>query len=164
MTSGAEFSECGKYRYVLWRAWDDTKPIAMCIGLNPSTANAEKSDPTIRELIKRLAHLGYGGFKMTNLYALVSSKPKALSEVPDALKDNDHWLNKTALECKDVIFCWGIFKQAQHRADMMKVRFPFAKCFGRAKDGSPIHPLALMYGGVKVSETKLDFYNSYWKL
>lgn len=32
--NGAEFSECGKYRYKLWRIWDDKLPLAMCIGLN----------------------------------------------------------------------------------------------------------------------------------
>ena len=66
MKKGAEFSKCGKYRYVLWRIWDESKPIAMCIGLNPSTANHETNDPTIRQLIDRLEYLGYGGFKIKN--------------------------------------------------------------------------------------------------
>jgi len=37
---GAVFSPCEKYRYVLWRTWDDTLPKVVFIGLNPSTATA----------------------------------------------------------------------------------------------------------------------------
>lgn len=156
--SGAEFSSCGKYRYVLWRIWDEDKPIAMCVGLNPSTANYETNDPTIRQLISRLPYLGFGGFQMTNLYALVSSKPSALSDVPDALKDNDLWLEKIAHQCDGIIFCWGTFKQAHYRASLMKKKFPNAKCFGHAKSGEPIHPLALMYSGLKPEHTTLKSY------
>lgn len=50
-TSGAEFSKCGKYRYKLWRIWDNTKPLAMCIGLNPSTANAYDNDQLLGNYI-----------------------------------------------------------------------------------------------------------------
>ena len=39
MNKGAEFSPCKKYRYKLWRIWDDTLPLVMFIGLNPSTAD-----------------------------------------------------------------------------------------------------------------------------
>ena len=65
--SGAEFSKCGKYRYKLWRIWNTELKLAMCIGLNPSTANANKNDQTISYLIKMLSILGYGGFYMMNL-------------------------------------------------------------------------------------------------
>lgn len=76
MLRSAEFSECGKYRYLLRREWSITqRPSVMCIGLNPSNANAEKDDPTIRILVKTLDHLGFGELKMCNLYALISSKP-----------------------------------------------------------------------------------------
>jgi hypothetical protein len=37
--NGAEFSTDRKYRYALWRKWDAINPLAMFIGLNPSTAN-----------------------------------------------------------------------------------------------------------------------------
>ena len=48
----AHFSDCGKYRYYLMRQWSDL-PMAMVVGLNPSTADAEDDDPTISAL-KRL--------------------------------------------------------------------------------------------------------------
>lgn len=81
---GALFSKCELYRYQLWRIWEPKEKIAMCIGLNPSTANWEKDDPTIKKLREVLKHNGYGGFYMTNLYALVSSKPDKLFATPDS--------------------------------------------------------------------------------
>lgn len=43
---GAELSECGRYRYKLWRIWDQETPPVMFLMLNPSTADANKDDPT----------------------------------------------------------------------------------------------------------------------
>lgn len=48
IVSGADLSECGRYRFNLWRAWAAEKGWALFCGLNPSTADATKDDPTIR--------------------------------------------------------------------------------------------------------------------
>lgn len=48
--SGATLSGCGLYRYHLWRRWD-TGPSVMWIMLNPSTADADEDDPTIRRCV-----------------------------------------------------------------------------------------------------------------
>lgn len=157
----SNFSECGKYRYKLTRVWDEIKPIALCIGLNPSKAGklkkdgTEYDDPTIRRLIDVLGELGFGGLYMMNLYALVSPKPSKLFEVPDNLGSNDQWLITSAYGAQEIIFCWGAFKRIEHRVKKVREMFPSAKCFGKNKDGSPWHPLALMYGGVKSSDVKL---------
>lgn len=147
MKNGAIFSECRKYRYVLSRVWDEHKPKAMCIGLNPSTANEDNDDQTILNLRKILDHLGYGGFIMTNLFALISSKPDALRVCPDPVFENDHYLKAARANSQDVIFCWGDFPMAGYRAKIIKKMFPDGKCFGKNKSGSPMHPLALMYNG-----------------
>jgi len=69
--SGAEFSECRKYRYALWRIWDKSKPLVMFIGLNPSTANENVDDPTIRSVCRMTKNNGYGGVYMMNLHVLL---------------------------------------------------------------------------------------------
>ena len=160
MIKGAEFSECGNYRYVLSRKWDERCQSAVCIGLNPSTANAETDDPTIRDLTRILQNLGYGGLFMMNLFAFISSDPDDLRRVPDPVKENDIWLHKISLLCNDVIFCWGNFKQAEYRAKKIIPMFPGAKCFGKNKNGSPFHPLALMYAGIKADNAELMLFNS----
>lgn len=145
---GAEFSECGKYRYKLWRIWDETKPKAMCIGLNPSTANAEKNDNTINILIRVLRKLGYGGFYMMNLFAIISSKPEVILTCDDPFKNNGYHLHNVAALCETVIFCWGGFKEAELTAKEVEKTFAEAKCFGKNANGTPWHPRALSYKGL----------------
>lgn len=157
MDKGAEFSKCGKYRYVLWRIWDPSKPIAMCIGLNPSTANADQDDNTIEILMKALHANGYGGLKMTNLYALISPNPKDLV-CADPLGNNDQWLLTTAYGCQQIIYCWGAFKRIEARVRKIRDMFPTAKCFGKTANGSPWHPRATTYAGIKPTEIKLIDY------
>ena len=42
-SSGATFSPCRRYRYTLWRQWDE-RPPATFIMLNPSTADETRDD------------------------------------------------------------------------------------------------------------------------
>lgn len=148
LCSGAEFSDCGKYRYSLWRIWDHGKPAAMCIGLNPSTANAAKNDNTINILVRMLKQLGYGGFYMTNLFAWISSRPEDLLTCEDPIGDNDQRLAKIREKCTVVIACWGAFKQAEDRIKDVLPRFPDAMCFGVNNNGTPFHPRAMSYKGL----------------
>lgn len=48
---GAQFSDCRMYRYALWRVWAQGDGCITFIGLNPSTADENKDDPTIRRCI-----------------------------------------------------------------------------------------------------------------
>lgn len=148
--AGADFSEDGKYRYRLWRIWDRTKPLVMCIGLNPSTANASKNDNTINILIRVLTQLGYGGFYMMNCFAFITSDPKKLMHNPMSDEWNNDTLTVTAADCKDVIFAWGDFKviKSMGRDKELEEMFPNAKCFGINQNGTPFHPRALSYKGL----------------
>lgn len=140
--NGASFSEDKQYRYSLWRIWDETKPLVMFIGLNPSNANAEDDDPTIRCVIKFCQQWGYGGFYMMNCFAFVSSKPEFIKRNPMSDEWNNNMLTVTASKCKDVVFAWGkfqIIKDAGRDAELIEM-FPNAFCIGR-KDGFPFHPL-----------------------
>jgi hypothetical protein len=138
---GAKFSECGKYRYGLWRKWDDTKPCIMFIGLNPSTATDTMDDPTIRRVKKFAKDWGYGGVYMCNLFAFISAYPVDLKTCADPIGENDKWLVLFSLLCKDVLFAWGNFKEATDRARKVSASFPNAVCLGFNKNGTPKHPL-----------------------
>lgn len=160
MNKGADFSEDKKHRYRLWRIWDHALPKVMCIGLNPSNANAEKNDPTINNLIAVLTRLGYGGFYMMNCYSYVTSDPKLLMHNPMSDKWNDNMLLVTAAICDGVVFAWGTFKVVSERGrdKELSEMFPLAKCFGKNLDGSPMHPMGLMYSG-KLKTAQLINYN-----
>jgi hypothetical protein len=47
----AQISPCGRYRYSLQRIWDRDKPTILFVGLNPSVADAESDDPTLKRCI-----------------------------------------------------------------------------------------------------------------
>src|SRR5690606_3321899 len=128
---GACLHQCGAwtYRYSLTRIWNDMGPKVLCIGLNPSTADAHKDDRTITNLVALLDRYGYGELCMMNLFALVSKDPQVLRMCPDPVKDNDEHLRKESVNAKAVIFCWGSFPIAAYRAKVVTQMFPDAVCF-----------------------------------
>lgn len=140
-TTGAEFSKCGKYRYGLWRKWDNGKLPIMFIGLNPSTATGTMDDPTIRRVKRFAKDWDYGGVVMCNLFAYISPYPHDLKLIADPVGDNDKWLSYFSTLCGDVLFAWGNFKEAEERARIVSAMFPAAVCLGFNKNGTPKHPL-----------------------
>ena len=66
MKKDAILSEDRKYRYVLSRIWDESKPLVVIIGLNPSTADEKDDDNTIKKCINFSKNWGYGGLYMLN--------------------------------------------------------------------------------------------------
>ena len=155
MNKGAFFTPDGLHRTCLWRIWDTDKNLVVYIGLNPSTANANKNDPTITRLIQLTKDNGYGGFYMHNLFTLISSKPKALyGKAREEVIHPDHEgvFEHNLARVKTVVFCWSTIadrKELHWRALEIMERFPNALCFGRNQNGSPKHPLYLP------SDTKL---------
>jgi len=60
MKKDAILSEDRKYRYVLSRIWDESKPMVVIVGLNPSTADEKDDDSTIKKCInlQRIGDMG----------------------------------------------------------------------------------------------------------
>jgi hypothetical protein len=141
-SSGANFSDCKKYRYALWRIWDESKPLVMFIGLNPSTANETADDPTIRRVKSIANNLGYGGVYMMNCFPYVSTDPQQLYDCAKNIH-NEAYLKEIAAICKDVIFAWGNFEVARKLGVdyILSQWFPNAKALQINKNGSPKHPL-----------------------
>lgn len=141
INNGAKFSECGTHRYSIWRIWDKSKQIVMFIGLNPSTANQDSDDPTIRRVIKFASNWGYGGVYMMNLFTQVTPYPHELKLNDDEqIIENRDRIFPMAEWCKLIIFAWGNFKEAeqegQHYSDILN-----GYCLGKNQNGSPKHPL-----------------------
>lgn len=106
---GAKFSEDGKHRLYLWRIWDFSLPIVMFIGLNPSTANHESDDPTIKRVCQIAKHNGFGGVYMLNCFTYISTDPNLV--IDESTKELATTLIETmALNCTAVVFAWGNFK------------------------------------------------------
>lgn len=141
---GADFSDCKLYRYSLWRIWDESKPFIMFIGLNPSTANADTDDPTIRRVKSIAENLGYGGVYMCNCFSYISTNPNFLkNESLEAMVRNGVIIARVAKSCADIIFAWGNFSIVRDMGLDQKLSeiFPQAKALHINKNGSPKHPL-----------------------
>lgn len=124
MIKDAVISPCSKYRYALYRNWDDSLPSVMFIGLNPSTADAVDDDPTINKCIKYAQSWGYGSLVMANLFAYRSSNPNHLkTEVDPVGPDNDAWLEKLAAQTNLIIAAWGNHGNYLNRDQVVRAVF-----------------------------------------
>jgi uncharacterized protein DUF1643 len=66
----------GAYRYSLTRVWDEALPTITFVLLNPSTADDQQLDPTLRRCVSFAKREGYGGMITLNLYAFRATDPK----------------------------------------------------------------------------------------
>ena len=138
--SDALFSEGGKRRLVLWRIWDRSLPLVAFIGLNPSKADGENDDPTIRRVKRFAKDWGYGGVVMLNLFTMITPFPYNLILDQDN-KLNNQYLKSYGSLCQEVVFAWGNFKEARNRSREVIKMFPDATALHINKNGSPKHPL-----------------------
>jgi hypothetical protein len=80
--SSAVFSLCGKYRYLLTRVWNESLPVVCWLQLNPSTADGETDDHTVRKNLGFAKRWGFGGIQIVNLFAYRATNPKVLATIP----------------------------------------------------------------------------------
>jgi hypothetical protein len=148
---GAVISECGKFRYRLWREWDSDLPTCCFICLNPSKADANVDDPTIRRCVSFARREGCGRLEVINLYAFRATDPNDLKNAgfPIGAK-NDTWIDEICNNANKIVLAWGgISKQVMARADQISrdiwAGFPETQtwCLGKTKGGQPRHPLML---------------------
>ena len=142
---GAEFSDCGRYRYKLWRTWDDARPPVLFIMLNPATADAKRNDPTIRRCIGFARDWGFGGVRVGNLFAWRTPYPEVLRSVTDPVgQDNDGALHEMAGGAALVVAAWGVHGAWRDRARAFRQTFSHPlHALGITKAGEPAHPLRL---------------------
>lgn len=145
------------YRYVR-EARNEQLPdkLAVIIGKNPSTANDERNDPTVRHVEAWAEQAGFGRLCIVNLFALRSPKPSDLEfgphgEVPLAHAvgaRNDEVLVREAQRGGTVVAAWGGDKEltlrGRYRARIAEVldllsQVPLHTMGGVSSDGFPVH-------------------------
>lgn len=144
MLRSAVISSCGAYRYELTRRWDVTLPRVGWIMLNPSTADAEQDDPTIRRCIAFAKTWGYGGIVVRNLYALRATDPSELWKHPRPTgPDNDsHLLD--SVDDPITVCAWGVHgKRGNTVINALSDAGAALHYLELTKAGVPKHPLYL---------------------
>lgn len=149
MKKSAVISSCGLYRYRLERHWDGFKRGTVgFMMLNPSTADAEQDDPTIRKCIGFAQRWGFGGLIVVNQFAYRATDPKALKRVADPVGPENETHIFLALEnCDRMIVAWGANATAQpYITNLLRQTHRNVEAFQPlTKSGQPPHPLMLAY-------------------
>jgi hypothetical protein len=144
------FRECRRYRYVLDHAYGDMFSQSLdyiaFVGLNPSVANEDHLDPTLRRIKSFTTSFGYHRFIMLNLFALVSTDPKNMLLHPDPIgPENDAHILRVCSDAKLVVACWGSLGRHMKRDEKVLDVLSGIKlsCLGVTGNSSPMHPLYL---------------------
>lgn len=146
--TAAEFSPCECYRYTLERIWDESKPFVNFICLNPSTATADKDDPTNRRCRGFAWDWEMGGMITTNVFGWRSTDPKGLKEPDEPVgADNDAWIAGIAGQAGIVVVAWGnhaVLRQRSQAVARLLLRQGIeATALAVNASGEPKHPLYL---------------------
>ena len=142
----AEISPCGLYRYSLERVWWPDVMRALFIMLNPSTADADADDPTIRRCMGFAKSWGLGGIEVRNLFAYRVTDPTELHHVDDPVGPDNSVLPTSPARC--VVAAWGAAachplvktRALEVLAELERHRLPVL-CLGTTRMGYPKHPL-----------------------
>ncbi|SDY80513.1 hypothetical protein SAMN05444004_103184 [Jannaschia faecimaris] len=149
--STATYSEDEKYRYVLTRTWDISARRVTFVMLNPSTATEQQNDPTVERCERRARALGFGAFRVTNIFAWRATDPRDMRAQADPVGGtaNDAAIRDAALWADTVVCAWGthgahLNRGVQVEALLRQTGKPLTT-LGLSKDGHPKHPLYIGY-------------------
>ncbi len=136
-----------QYRYALWRIWDSSLPTVTFIGLNPSTADALKDDPTLLRCIGFAKDWGCGGVYTANLFAWRATDPKEMKAARSPVgPENNRMLLELAAKSEKVIAAWGNDGAWLDRASAVKALLPNLYYLKMNRSGQPAHALYLPKG------------------
>src|SRR5687767_3554765 len=107
----------GWYRYRLWRRWDPSQPIMVWVMLNPSTADADTDDQTLKKCMGFARKHGHGGVILVNLFAVMARDPRKLQTVLDPVgPENDEHILWACQSGGAIVAGWGAWRFARARA------------------------------------------------
>lgn len=146
---GAIISDDAVHRYELWRVWGSYWTRRMLfVMLNPSTADANVDDPTIRRCMGFARREGCEGIDVVNLFSKRVTRPVHLfegvdPEGPGNLGFVRRHVEQAGRRRHPVVVAWGAhgFAQNSDAYDWLSKQKTALLCLGTTKDGSPRHPL-----------------------
>lgn len=147
--SEAVYSDCERYRYLLTRVWAPG-PRALFVMLNPSTATEVQNDPTVERCERRARALGFGAFRVTNIFAFRATDPKVMRAEPDPIgPDNDAAIRDSVPWADAVVCAWGNHGLHMDRGRQVEAMLRDTGAtlthLGLTGQGQPRHPLYVGY-------------------
>lgn len=147
----AIFSDCRKHRFMLERIWDENGGRCVFIGLNPSTADEQTDDPTVRRCIGFAQDWGYGRLWMLNLFSWRSTDPSMIVDSNLSARQENFWhLKNWSSGAGIVVAAWGTHSRLMDRGSLVRTMLQENGCvlhhLGLTKGGHPKHPLYLRSG------------------
>ncbi len=143
------FSQDRTHRFTLFRYWGDPNDYACGICMNPSGATEQAGDPTVDGMVRRARKFwSVGGYYQLNVMSIRGTYSSDLTKAAVVnFPENDDWIHRIATTARLVVVGWGneghdsgrgseVEKILRESCDPVKVL-----CFGKNKNGSPIHPL-----------------------
>lgn len=143
------FSPDRTHRFTLFRYWGDHEDYACGISMNPSGAAEDVGDPTVDGMARRARECwGVGAYYQLNVMSIRGTYSADLRNAAVVnLRENDEWIRRIAARARIVVVSWGNPGHKSGRGPavetiLREVCDP-AKvfCFGKNKNGSPVHPL-----------------------
>lgn len=152
----AVLSPCGTYRYRLERTVGMDGPVYAFFGINPSTADAQLDDATVRKWIGFVKSWGGSRFLVGNVWPLRSKDVRHLASATRWLhigRENEQHILAMASEADILVPCWGdrgkVPRAMHNEIDaLMSLLLGTGKPvmhLGLTKGGDPKHPLMLGY-------------------
>lgn len=145
----AQISQDRKYRYVLTRQWLCNPIWCAFVMLNPSTADHEIDDNTIRKCMGFADSWGFGAITVVNVFAYRATDPRTLLKVEAPVgPDNAEHIQRVIETHPTIIAAWGASfpKPLYPAVEATTVRLrsrPNVHILGLTRDGHPRHPLYL---------------------
>lgn len=148
--STASYSPCQTYRYTLTRVWNPDGPKALFVMLNPSTATEVQNDPTVERCERRARALGFGAFRVCNIFAYRATDPRVMRAQTDpvgpgndaAIEESAHWADR-------ILCAWGTHGAHLGRGPavetLLRANGHRLYHLGLSKAGHPKHPLYIGY-------------------
>ena len=148
--SVAVYSACEAYRYSLTRVWDPQGRRALFVMLNPSTATEIQNDPTVERCERRARALGFGAFRVCNIFAWRATDPKVMRAQADPVgAANDAAILDGCAWADTVVCAWGTHGAHLGRgarvAALVRGTGAAPHHLGLSKAGHPKHPLYIAY-------------------
>jgi len=148
--SEAIYSDCEGYRYSLTRVWDAGRGRVLFVMLNPSTATEVRNDPSVERCERRARALGYGAFRVCNIFAWRATDPAEMRAQADPVgPDNDAAIADGCAWADAVVCAWGTHGAHLGRgaavAALIRAAGVTPLVLGLSKAGHPRHPLYVPY-------------------